>query len=83
MSVVHGAPISADRTARLTLAHRMMVSQMSQALSPRAKRRHFFNAISRSMATSSIDSASSFFSLAFSSSSAFRRFASDTSSPQT
>ena len=42
---------------------------------------HFFARSSRSAAASSICSASSFFSLAFSSSSAFSRFASETSMP--
>jgi len=42
---------------------------------------HFFDSSSRNAAASSICSARSFFSLAFSSSSAFSRFASDTSMP--
>src|SRR3984885_14688817 len=42
---------------------------------------HFFDRSSRSAAASNICSANSFFSLAFSSSSCFRRFASETSMP--
>ena len=42
---------------------------------------HFFDSSSRNAAVSSIASASSFFSRAFSSSSCFSRFASETSIP--
>jgi hypothetical protein len=42
---------------------------------------HFFDKSSRSAAVSSMASASSFFSLAFSSSSDFKRLASETSMP--
>jgi hypothetical protein len=55
--------------------------QISDGLSPGGGRHHFFAATSFSMALSSIASASSFFSFAFSSSSAFSRLASETSSP--
>jgi hypothetical protein len=54
---------------------------MSDGLSAGGGRHHFFDATSLSMALSSIASARSFFSLAFSSSSAFSRLASETSSP--
>jgi hypothetical protein len=49
---------------------------MSDCLSPRGGRHHFLDATSLSMALSSIASARNFFSLAFSSSSAFSRLAS-------
>ena len=54
---------------------------MTDGLSLRGERHHFFDATSLSMALSSIASANNFFSLAFSSFSAFSRFASDTSRP--
>ena len=54
---------------------------MSDGLSPRSGRHHFFDAMSLSMALSSTASASNFLSLAFSSSSAFSRLASETSRP--
>jgi len=52
---------------------------MSDGLSPHGGRHHFFDATSLSMALSSIASASSFFSLAFSSSNALSRLAYGTS----
>jgi hypothetical protein len=54
---------------------------VSDGLAPGGGRRHFFAAASFSIALSSIASASNFFSLAFSSSNDFSRFASDTSRP--
>ena len=50
---------------------------MSDGFAPGGGRHHFFEAISLSIALSSSASANSFFSLAFSSSSAFNRLASD------
>ena len=86
--IVRPAAAIADRGAihpehrtRPPLAHLEGTLQVSDGLSPRGGRHHFFEATSFSMALSSIASASSFFSLAFSSSSAFSRLASDTSSP--
>jgi hypothetical protein len=54
---------------------------MSDSLSLGGGRHHFFEATSLSIALSSIASANSFFNLAFSSSSAFSRLASETSRP--
>ena len=54
---------------------------MSSSLSLGGGRHHFFELMSLSIALSSIVSASSFFSLAFSSSSAFSRLVSETSKP--
>src|SRR3974390_2071921 len=56
-------------------------TKVSDGLSPGGGRHHFFVQISLSIALSSSASANSFFSLAFSSSSALRRLASDTSRP--
>jgi hypothetical protein len=59
--------------ARPPLAHLVDLAKVRRGLSPGDGRDHFFAATSRSMALSSIASASSFFSLLFSSSSAFSR----------
>jgi hypothetical protein len=56
-------------------------TKVSDGLSPGGGRHHFFEAISFNIALSSIASAKSLFSLAFSSSNDFRHLASDTSSP--
>src|SRR5262245_4967939 len=56
-------------------------TQVTDSLALGGGRHHFFVAISSSIALSSIASARSFLSFTFSSSSAFSRLASDTSSP--
>src|SRR5690606_6356596 len=81
LPVAHRRPVGFDHTARPPLAHLMHLAQMRHGFPPGSGRHHFFEATSFSMALSSIASASSFFSLAFSSSSAFSRRASDTSRP--
>ena len=75
---VRSAPSAGTPAAR---SPRYATLQVSHGLPPGGGRHHFFDATSFSMALSSIASASSFFSLAFSSSSAFSRLASDTSRP--
>ena len=80
-AVAHRCAVGSERRTRPPLAHLIRDPKVSDGLSPGGGRHHFFAAISFSMALSSIASASSFFSLAFSSSSAFSRLASDTSSP--
>src|SRR6185436_4992869 len=68
--------IGSERRTRPPLADLIRDPKVSDGLSPGGGRHHFFEAISFSIA-----SASSFLSLAFSSSRAFRRLASDTSRP--
>ena len=70
-----------DQTAGPPLRVALLCHRPVHGVSPRTGRQKFFPSISRSVETSSIYSASSFFSLAFSSSSAFSLFASDTSMP--
>jgi len=79
--VAHRATIGAKRRTRPPLADLMGDLKVSDGLTPGGGRHHFFAATSLSMALSSIASASNFFSFVLSSSSAYRRFASDTSSP--
>jgi oxalate---CoA ligase len=64
-----------------TLADLKRDTKVSDGLAPGGGRHHFFAAISLSIALSNSASANSFFSLAFSSSSARSRLASDTSRP--
>src|ERR1700761_4503785 len=71
----------ADKFARPTLRIAPLLHRPAHGGPPQAGRHEFFARRSFSVDTSSIDSASSFLSLAFSSSSAFSRFASDTSMP--
>jgi hypothetical protein len=68
-----------ERGTRPPFAHLKGTPQMSEGLSPHGGRHHFFEATSLSMALLSIASANSFLSLVFSSSSAFRRLASEAS----
>src|SRR5207253_11461529 len=78
----------ADRTAVCTnrlacppLAHSVDLVEVSGGLGSGGGRHHFLAATSRNIALSSIASANSFFSLVFSSSSAFSRRVSETSIP--
>src|SRR6201982_1449957 len=80
-AVAHRAAVHAERLACPPLAHPVDLSEVSGGFSSGGGRHHFLAATSRSMALSSIASASSFFSLAFYSSNAFSRRASDTSIP--
>src|SRR5439155_8529721 len=64
-----------------TLAHLQHAAQMSNSLALGGGPYHFFDRSSFKAALSSMDSASSFLSLRFSSSSVLSRFASDTSKP--
>ena len=80
-AVADRASIGAQHRTRPPFAHLERYLEMSDGLAPRDGRHHFFELMSLSMALSSIASASSFFSLAFSSSSAFSRRASETSRP--
>jgi Transposase IS116/IS110/IS902 family len=76
-TVAHHHPVIADRLTRPPLAHPMCAFKMSDGLSLD----HFFERRSSNAAlsSSSIASANSFLSFVFSSSSAFSRFASETS----
>ncbi len=80
-AIADRAPIHSERSARPPFAHLEPYPELSDGLSPDGGRHHFFDAISFSIALSSIASASSFLSLAFSASSALSRLASDTSRP--
>src|ERR1700712_2366936 len=80
-SVAHALPISADNTTRPPLAHPQDRLETSDRLSLSSGRHQFFARRSFRPALSSIVSASRRLSLAFSSSSARRRFASETSKP--
>ena len=79
--VTHALPVSADNSTRPPLAHPQDRLETSDRLSLRSGRYQFFARRSFRPALSSIVSASSRFSLAFSSSSARSRFASETSRP--
>src|SRR5215471_6228709 len=79
--IPHRGAIGAKCRTRPPLADLIGDPKVSDGLTPGGGRHHFFEAMSLSMALSSIASASNFFSFAFSSSNAFRRLASDTSSP--
>ena len=74
-------PIDGKHSTRPALAHPVRRTEMRHGLAPGGGRHHFFAATSFNIALSSIASANSFFSRAFSSSSAFSRRASETSSP--
>jgi hypothetical protein len=74
-------PVHRKHGTRPTLAHPMPGTEVRHRFSPRGGRQNFFVAMSFSMALSSIASASSRFSFAFSSSRTFSRHASDTSMP--
>src|SRR5215211_916317 len=75
------APVHLDRGTRPPLAHLVGSAQMSDGLSPGGGRHHFFESRSFRATLSSMASARSFLSFVFSSSSAFSRRASGTSSP--
>src|SRR5215469_5396196 len=79
--VADARPVHGNHTARRPLAHREPASQMSHRLAASSGRHHFFPSRSFNAALSSIASANSRFSLAFSTSKARSRFASLTSSP--
>ena len=79
--IAHRTAVDRQHLARPTLAHLIIHAKVSHGFPPGDGRYHFFDATSLSMALSSIASANSFFSLAFSSSSAFSRLASETSRP--
>ncbi len=76
-----GLIIDEENLARPALAHPVRRDDAGHRFPSHAGRYHFFAATSFRMALSSIASASSLFSLPFSSSSAFSRRASETSSP--
>src|SRR3954451_19134905 len=79
--VSHRGPIRPDHFTRPPLTDLKTRTKVSHRLPPCDGRHHFFELRSFNMALSSIASASSFFSLAFSSVKTFNRRASDTSSP--
>ena len=78
-AVTHQRPRNAQRTARPPLADTMRLTKIRHRVTLRGWRYHFFALTSFSMALSSIVSASSFFSRAFSASSARNRCTSETS----
>ena len=80
-AIADRAPVDLERCTRPPFAHLEPYPELSDGLSPDGGRHHFFDAISFSIALSSIASASSFLSLAFSASGALSRLASDTSRP--
>jgi hypothetical protein len=80
-AIPHRHPHTADNLTRPPLAHVECRTQVSDSLSLGNGRHYFFVRRSFSAALSSMASASSFFSLAFSVSNPFRRLASETSSP--
>src|SRR5690606_10054460 len=79
--IPHGRTVSSDQGTRPPLAHLVALFEMSDGLAPGGGRHHFFVSRSFSAELSSIASARSRFSFAFSSSSAFSRFASEGSMP--
>src|SRR6202007_1844257 len=79
--IPHCHPHAPNRPARPPLAHIERRTQVSDSLSLGSGRHHFFASRSFSAALSSMTSAKSFFNLAFSLSSPFRRLASEISSP--
>ena len=81
VAIAHQRTFDAEDRARPPLAHPMRLARTGDRGPPSSGRHHFFAATSFSTALSSIASASSFLSLAFSSSSALSRRACDTSSP--
>lgn len=73
--------LHADEPAGPTLRIALVLDRPGHGGPPRPRRQKFFPSISRKVKTSSIASASKRFSLPFSSSRLFSRFASDTSMP--
>src|SRR5262249_59399309 len=80
-AVADRCAISSKCRTRPPLADLKRETKVSDGVSPGGGRHHFFAAISFSMALSSIASANSLFTLAFSSSSDLKPLASDTSRP--
>jgi hypothetical protein len=80
-SITHGLAIGLDQAARPALAHLVDGYEMSDSLALGGGRQNFFVRRSFRAALSSIASARSRFSLAFSSSSCLSRLASETSIP--
>src|SRR6516165_3495012 len=80
-SIADHLAIGDNEAAGPPLAHLQHATQMSDSISLGSGPYHFFARSSFSAALSSIDSANSFFSLRFSSSSIRSRLASDTSMP--
>ena len=80
-TIPHRHPHAPDGFARPPLAHLERSTQVSDSLSLGSGRQRFFVSRSFSAALSSIASANSFFSLAFSFSNPFRRLASETARP--
>src|SRR5581483_2155371 len=80
-AIANRRAVHPHRSARPPLAHPIALAQVSHGLPSGGGRHHFFAAMSFNMTLSSIASARSFFSLAFSASSAFSRRASETSRP--
>src|SRR5262245_2780010 len=80
-TIAYRHPHAADDPARPPPPHTEHRTNMSDSLSLASGRHHFFARRSFSAALSSIASAKSFFSLAFSLSRPRRRFASETSRP--
>ena len=74
-------PVRADHGTRPPLAHLVALHEDRDGFAPGGGRHHFRDRRSFNAAWSSSDSANSRFNRAFSSSSAFSRFASDTSIP--
>ena len=81
--IPHRRPIHPDQGTRPLLAHLVALFEMGDGLPPGGGRHHSFEGRSFSAVFSSMASASSRFSLAFSSSSAFGRLASEGSMPPT
>ena len=75
------AALLLDQGAGASLGATLFCNRPGHGRSPRPRRQKFFACISFSVETSGIDSASSFFSRAFSPSSPFNLRASDTSMP--
>ena len=77
MAVAHRAAIGTDDRTGPPLADPVRLARSGHRGSPSGGRHHFLDVMSFSTALSSIASASSFFSFAFSPSSSFSRFASE------
>src|SRR6185312_12762215 len=81
MAIAHRSAIGADDRTGPPLADPVRLTRNGHRGSACGGRHHFLDVMSFSTALSSIASASSFFSFAFSSSSCFNRLASDTLMP--
>jgi hypothetical protein len=80
-AIAKGLSIGLDQATRPALAHLVGSRETSDSFALGGGRHHFFDSRSFSAAASSIASAISRFSFAFSSSNCFSRLASETSSP--